>query len=386
MTNEAPQSNYKPIFRETFNDEATVRRNGGEITAVTFAEGKGTFNGTSSKINYNLGLNGTYSVRVICNPTSFTTYRWLFDCRGSSYNGVGSVYLNTGDGVVNKTSGTSYVKGVASSTIVAGVSNEIVISGITLRQGTGSNKTLIGSEFSNSLEFLGTIDLFEIYEGTLTASEVANLYNDRWNTEVTGLDGQAGSNLVTNGTFDTASGWIRDETWTISGGTANFDAAGNTKPLTKTLILELNKKYLVNFDVISGTARLSFNTSGGAPLFSEGEFKANYTGHNSFIGTAIATNGFRIYGYNDGGGTACSIDNLIVQELQPDLLLDFNSTNGVLEDKTVGNTVGGDIIAPLNFTSGWESTVGVTINNATTFSTIQIGGIRRSTIISVGKK
>ena len=47
---ESPSSNYPNlIFREVFRSEQETRKNGGTPTDVDFANGKGTFNGTSQK-------------------------------------------------------------------------------------------------------------------------------------------------------------------------------------------------------------------------------------------------------------------------------------------------------------------------------------------------
>ena len=185
MSKESEFSSYpRLIKRFTFRDEQTLRVNGGEPTDVTFGDnGVGSFNGTTSKVNYNLTLNGTYSVRIRCNPTSFAALMVLFDSRGTNFDGSGLVYLDTTTGSVVKSSGTSYVNGIATASTSVGVMNEVVVTGVTMLQGTGANLSLIGATFGNDFELLGTIDLFEIYEGTLTPSEVSNLYNDVWNKE-----------------------------------------------------------------------------------------------------------------------------------------------------------------------------------------------------------
>ena len=215
---ESPSSNYPNlIFREVFRSEQETRKNGGTPTDVDFANGKGTFNGTSSKVNYNLGLNGTYSVRVRCNPTSFAENNFIFDFRGSNSDGAGSLYLSSTTGTI-QASGTKYRNGIVDSTTVLGANNEIIVTGITLTQGTGANLSLIGSNYINTNEFLGTMDLVEIYSGTLTASEVSNLYNDRWNTELPPTTPRE----VTQFSCDlNVSGWQRcaDNNATDSGGT-----------------------------------------------------------------------------------------------------------------------------------------------------------------------
>jgi hypothetical protein len=175
MVKESLQTPYNScIFRETFNSESSVLRNGGQITDVSFENGVGSFNGTNSKINYNLGLNGTYSVRIIANITNLVAGNpCILDCRSSSNTGTGLIFVNSG--VITPTNGTVYVNGVASTTAIA--KSEITITGISLIQGTGANLSLIGLTRGNSNALEGSIDLIEIYKGTLTASEVKNLYS-----------------------------------------------------------------------------------------------------------------------------------------------------------------------------------------------------------------
>ncbi|MDD4805098.1 MAG: hypothetical protein PHN69_08225 [Candidatus Pacebacteria bacterium] len=185
MTKEAPNSPYnKLVFREPFNDEATVRKNGGTPTNVTFENGVGSFNGKSSKINYNFNLNGTYSVRIKVKNLAYTeAYASLIDFRNSTgTDTVGYVYTGSAYGTksLKVNSGTIYVNGVISSTYT-GVNDEIVVTGMTVV----SIRALIGVSKNFTTYFTsGFYDLVEIYEGTLTASEVANLYNNTWNKEL----------------------------------------------------------------------------------------------------------------------------------------------------------------------------------------------------------
>ena len=174
-----PVTDKQMVFQEQFTSEYDLIKNGGTSTDITYAYGQATYNGTTSKANYNLNLNGVYSVRIRCNPTSFTATRYLFDARGTNDDGVGRVRLASSTGFIVTTSGTTYVNGAATTSTTAGVNNEIVITGITLSQGTGANKTLIGSEKGGVSEFLGTFDLVEIYEGTLTPSQVENMFLGR---------------------------------------------------------------------------------------------------------------------------------------------------------------------------------------------------------------
>ena len=313
----------KAIFRESFNDEQTTRKNGGVPTDISFANGKGEFNGTSSKVNYNLGLNGTYSVRIRCNPTSFAQYMVLFDIRGSNNDGVGYSQLNITTGAIGSSSGTNYVNGVATSSVVAGVSNEIIITGISLKQGTGANLSLIGSRYADFLEFLGTMDLVEIYQGTLTASEVANLYNDTWNKEQN-FSGSAKSDVVVNGTFDTDSDWNLTFGAEISGGLLNLDIAAYSAT-SQSGRLTIGKKYRFEYTVsnyVSGKIRLQLGT---------GHTDTTRTANGTYSSEGIATTTDSVLISSFNVAFEGSIDNIIVQELNPKTLIDFSATEGVID-------------------------------------------------------
>lgn len=187
MSKESLTSPYaKLIFRETFTDEQSVRKNGGVPTSVVFSQGKGAFDGSNSKINYNLNLNGTYSVRVRCKPSSLASSRLLMDFRGSNNNGVGYIFFYLTTGIVGVSSGTIYVNSLTSPIALnTSTYSEVILSGISLKEGSGANETVLGAQYSNSDKFIGDIELFEIYQGTLTASEVKNLYDNDWNKELT---------------------------------------------------------------------------------------------------------------------------------------------------------------------------------------------------------
>ena len=342
---EAIHSPYnKLVKRITLNDEQTLRKGGGTPTDVTFANGKGTFNGTSSKVNYNLGLNGTYSVRVRCNPTSFAAVRYLIDCRGTNNDGIGRIRLDTTTGLVDTLTGTVYVNGAATTTTVVGANNEIVITGVTLTQGTGANLSLIGSSRIDTDEFLGTIDLVEIYKGTLTASEVANLYNDRWNKEQS-FGGEPKSNGIpaTSSTFDDDSWWQKTDDITISGGTGNLVNADSGYGFYKTGYSTIGKKYRITYSITSytdGNIRVQLGTDG---------IGINRSAVGTYTEDITASGNTQLYFVSQTENTNLSIDNVSVQELNPLTLIDFDSTNGVIEDRTVGNAVGDDLVTDGEF-------------------------------------
>ena len=55
---------HRILFRETFQDEFTVRRNGGTPTDMVFEKGIAALNGTSSKIQVNKAFKGIGSLRL----------------------------------------------------------------------------------------------------------------------------------------------------------------------------------------------------------------------------------------------------------------------------------------------------------------------------------
>ena len=195
---EALTSPYnKIVFRETFNSEQAVRNNGGVPTDVTISKGIGSFNGTSSYIKYNKALNGVYSVRIKAknlNPSSSCTY---IDFRNSS--GTGTGYITGGNLILGISSGTAYVNGVTSATVNT-TSSDIVITGMTIN----CFEIFLNTRYSLANWLDSDVDLVEIYEGTLTASEVKNLYDNDWHKEL------ISSNLLLD--YDSTNGYITDRT------------------------------------------------------------------------------------------------------------------------------------------------------------------------------
>jgi len=194
---EALTSPYnKIVFRETFNSEQAVRNNGGVPTDVTISKGIGSFNGTSSGIVYPKNFNGTYSIRIrFKEPTSFTSAQYLCDFRQGT--GVGYVYCS--ETYIISPGGTKYANGVASNYSIA--VKEIVVSGISITSTelTMGKRTAPGKNY-----FDGDLELFEIYEGVLTPSEVKNLYRNSWAKDDIKKD------LLLD--YDSTNGYITDRT------------------------------------------------------------------------------------------------------------------------------------------------------------------------------
>ena len=56
-----------------------------------------------------------------------------------------------------------------------------------------------------------------------------------------------GEELVTNGSFDTDTDWVKGNSWTIGGGTANYDAVLSGTATYQSITLEAGKQYNIKF-------------------------------------------------------------------------------------------------------------------------------------------
>ena len=131
-----------------------------------------------------------------------------------------------------------------------------------------------------------------------------------------------GSELVTNGTFDTDTDWIKGTGWSISGGKAIANNVPNLQRLQQglgTSVVGKKYKYSLNITNVSGFysvyifgvyVKATSNTEGVI----EGEF------------IATSTNGaFFIAGASAGGLVSATIDNVSVKEI---IDADFDFTRG----------------------------------------------------------
>ena len=344
------------LFRETFESEQSVRRNGGTPTGVTFSNGAVLFGSTTPQISVsNNGYNGSVSIRMICTSPSFTAgHKQLFYS-----SGVGTtIYLSNGTGNIITSSGTSYINGVSSSTVTANVRQDIIITNVTVKGRT----FIIGSNGVSNYFVNSSIELFEIYQGTLTAQEVSNLYNNSRYREVSGHEEQLGAELVVNGGFDTDSGWTKQSSWTISGGKANYDDLA-IHYIKQNLSITTNRVYklqVTTSGLTSGTISLVFcNAAGASIMLSPGGYlnMVNGSYEYKFI-AALTTSELYIYG-NTASGSSFSIDNLSIKEVLVESvkpILDVCACNGVVKNKYSGDVYGNEV-TPLWNTSSWWTTV-----------------------------
>ena len=126
-----------------------------------------------------------------------------------------------------------------------------------------------------------------------------------------------GSEEIVNGDFSNGSAnWIKQSSWTISNGTANYDGISSGNYLRQSWSpLTIGKTYRMTFDISDGSAYLQIRS--GTSLLFEGLNIVLYgTGSHVIEAKAISNlDNLRIYAYTSGGGTSFSIDNVSVKEI-----------------------------------------------------------------------
>lgn len=167
----------QPVFRETFTDEQTTRLNGGTIeTPITFTNGVANFTPLAKGVLYNFApklfsVRIKFSNRVVNAQDNYlfgsieTTKYVLILNNNNLYTGLGSF-------------AATYINGIATNSLGTLTSGEIIVTGF-------SNYTAasfrLGGKNTIGLGFEGSLELVEIYDYTLTANEVKNLYEGKRN-------------------------------------------------------------------------------------------------------------------------------------------------------------------------------------------------------------
>jgi hypothetical protein len=155
-----------------------------------------------------------------------------------------------------------------------------------------------------------------------------------------------GSELVTNGTFDTDSDWAKGGDWSIADGTAKVLTATGQSDLSQSFSVIAGRTYEFSVDVISFRSSAAFavqvaNGFSFYPLLSVGTFK------RVFVATSNTTTiTFRNQSYGSG---VSEIDNISVKEVlfdQPDGTLTlFNHPDNIPRiDYNADGTVKGLLI------------------------------------------
>lgn len=342
---EALSSPYnKLIFRETFRDEQSVRRNGGNPTNVTFANGVGSFNGTSSYISYKMNFNGTYSARIKMSSYTPVVNGIIFDMRDAA-GGAGAAWAGSTP-ILNTNGATKvYVDG-AETNVISTNTKEIVLVGIP----NVSTSLTIGSFRTGASHFATmSADLVEIYQGTLTASEVKNLYENKWNKEVSGYGGQMSGAIIRKDDFTASSDWFNSNVrCSVTHNPAGYVII--TQNHTSAGAMYWGRKAVNNIDTLyylrfrAKSPDITESITGGAAEFevvrtiNAPSLSTDWQTYEFVVRARTTT--FRIgIVSNIPVGSIVEFDDLMFREVQPDLLLDFDSTQGTIKDRTGKNTL-----------------------------------------------
>ena len=135
---------------------------------------------------------------------------------------------------------------------------------------------------------------------------------------------ELGSELVTNGTFDTDTDWVKGSGWSIANGKASCN--GSSTNLSQNGVLVVGKNYKITITVtnyVSGTVEVS---AGAAP---RGTMSAN--GTYTFYQNATPTTNFYIVAQSFNG----SVDNVSIQQVDPNDYWTFSGDSFTFPDGAV---------------------------------------------------
>lgn len=343
------------VFRETFNNEQSVRANGGVPSFTTFDRGKATINSANSSVKYPKLSRGIYSFRIKAKFANYNTVYYLFDCRTSSGVGVGYTIIWNSTGVIAADSGVTYINGSnANSSLPLNTEGEIVLKGVTI-----NNTATVFNMFSRfdlgyspiNAEFY----LFEIYKGTLSDQDIKNLYEGKYNKKcaIDNKEESLGPECLRDGNNINDSTWGRNATaWNlIPGGSARYNKAENARAITQANVnmavsLKSGTNYKMSFTISDciGVAWMAITDTTATVIYytnpSSNTLARFSNGDHSIVintGTANA-GGLSLYGYT--GGEAFTISNISIKELyqgEPKSLLVTDSAKGTIYNKTSYN-------------------------------------------------
>ena len=200
------------------------------------------------------------------------------------------------------------------------------------------------SDAANDLEisnggnaFDGSISDVMLFSSALTADEVSQLYKAGRTTARMKVDAtspykvtpklqkglildmplndrytEAGSDLVTNGGFDTDTDWALGSDWTIADGVATSAGIANNE-MSQDIGLLSNKIYGYSFEITSWTSGTEIRL-----YYNNGAFQkiVGVNGAATYTGTFVVsgnTNGLIYFGV--AGDAIASIDNIVIKEL-----------------------------------------------------------------------
>ena len=123
-----------------------------------------------------------------------------------------------------------------------------------------------------------------------------------------------GSELVTNGDFDTDTDWTKGAAWTINNGTANYNDS-STSPVYQNITLNANY-YQLKFSISNSSgsgASIWIGNSSGSVSYTDNTYQY-YTNGNYTLTINVPSNQSTLTFYGNVQGSSFSIDNVSVKE------------------------------------------------------------------------
>ena len=271
-------------------------------TTATFA-GSITVNGISSTLN--TGNSGTFVTNDSSGYPRITTadataQLGLFRSGGSA----GGMYIGADSGgleIMTSAFATKFSLDNSGNGIFSGSVTATNFIG-TLPTGQFlplSGGTLTGALTGTSATFTGTVTAPNLNLTNLTQNTTSSLFLVK--------DEVLGAELVTNGDFDTATGWNLNSNWTISGGTCNADGTSNGDINQSQNVGVIGEKYRITY-VISAYTQGTIS----ARIGSSNTALNTGTGTFSQIVTATTTDRIRM---NLAGSFIGSVDSLSIKQV-----------------------------------------------------------------------
>ena len=163
-----------------------------------------------------------------------------------------------------------------------------------------------------------------------------------------------GTELVTNGTFDSDTNWEKNSHWTISGGSASMPSTSSYLPLYQyNLGLTAGVVYIATIDVSAVSGEIKFDTAestgggidsaDGVVFSTTGTFSFSFTAQSDQDGIGLA----RQVGFT----SSCTIDNISIRLTDPDRSVNNNPLQVFGTVTKTAVATGADLVAYSGFSA-----------------------------------
>ncbi len=182
----------------------------------------------------------------------------------------------------------------------------------TITLGLVGKRSVVSNYFDGQIKSIKFID-------KSGASDVIKTYqiNNESTLYVPIAGGSLGSELVTNGGFDTDSDWNKGTGWTISGGVGVSDGANGNQPLHQTLTLVDGEPYLFGTTMNLTSGRVVIEEIGAATQTHL--YTTSGVQRHTFIADQVST--ILVHRSNNGNPYDGTVDNTTVKALPESIIL-----------------------------------------------------------------